>query len=182
MRKTLMTLLLLSLSLPALAADYVQAAGSTLAFAGKYQGVTFSGNFPGFSARLRFDPQQLAKATLAVDIPLATATTRNASYDDALRGAGFFDSATFPRAQFTATKFRALGGNRYAADGMLHLHGVNKPITLTFEWTPGTNPVLFGRATVQRLDFNVGGGQWADAQLIPNAIAVSTRVVFKPSP
>ena len=55
-------------------------------------------------------------------------------------------------------------------------------MTLTFEWTQGANPVLFGRAAVQRLDFGVGGGQWADTGLIPNAIAVSTRVVLKPAP
>lgn len=174
--------ILLALSTPALAADYVQAPGSTLAFAGKYQGEVFVGRFPGFSTRLSFDPRQLEAARLEVTIPMATATTRNADYDGEMRGAAFFDAAKFPQARFVAGKFRALGGNRYAADGTLTLRGASKPVTLTFEWTPGANPVLFGRAAVQRLDFAVGGGQWADTKLLPNAIAVSTRVVFKPAP
>lgn len=181
MRKLLLPALL-ALSTPALAADYVQAPGSTLAFAGKYQGEVFVGRFPGFSSTLSFDPQQLDASRLEVSIPLATATTSNAEYDGELRGASFFDSAKFPQARFVATRFRALGGNRYAADGTLTLRGIGKPVTLTFEWTPGANPVLFGRAAVQRLAFDVGGGQWADTKLIPNAIAVSTRVVFKPAP
>lgn len=181
MRKLLLPALL-ALSTPAVAADYVQAPGSTLAFAGLYQGEVFVGRFPGFSTRLSFDPQHLEDARLQVDIPIATATTRNADYDGELLGASFFDAAKFPRATYVATTFRALGGNRYAADGTLTLRGTSKPVTLTFEWTPGASPVLFGRAGVQRLAFYVGGGQWADTKLIPNAIAVSTRVVFKPAP
>ena len=40
----------------AFAADYTQAAGSTLAFEGQYQGEPFTGSFPGFGTALRFDP------------------------------------------------------------------------------------------------------------------------------
>ena len=181
MRKLLLPALL-ALSIPAVAADYVQAPGSTLAFAGKYQGEVFVGRFPGFSTRLSFDPRKLDASRLEVTIPMATATTRNADYDGQMRGTAFFDATKFPQATYVATKFRALGGNRYAADGTLTLRGASKPVTLTFEWTQGANPVLFGRAAVQRLDFGVGGGQWADTGLIPNAIAVSTRVVLKPAP
>lgn len=176
--------LLLALSLlpaPAFAADYAQAPGSTLVFAGKYQGEVFTGKFPGFATRLSFDPKQLAASKLEVTIPLATANTGNADYDGELRGSAFFDAATFPQAKYTATKFRALGGNRYAADGALSLHGVSKPVTLEFTWTAGARPVLAGKATVKRLDFGVGGGEWADTALIPDAIAISTKVVFAPA-
>jgi polyisoprenoid-binding protein YceI len=51
-------------------------------------------------------------------------------------------------------------------------------VTLTFTWTSGAQPVLEGKATVNRLDFGIGSGDWADTSLIPNAIAVSTKVVF----
>ena len=59
--------------------------------------------------------------------------------------------------------------------------GVSKPVTLTFTWTPGAQPVLSGKATVKRLDFGVGGGDWADTKTIPNEVAVSTKVVLKPA-
>jgi polyisoprenoid-binding protein YceI len=181
MRKTLLLALAL-LSAPTLAADYVQAPGSSLVFAGTYQGEAFTGRFPGFATTFRFDPKQLATSKLQVSIPLATAATSNADYDGELRGASFFDAAKFPRATYAATKFRALGGNRYAADGMLTLHGVSKPVVLEFTWTPGATPVLSGKATVKRLAFGVGAGDWADTALIPDAIAISTKVVFKPKP
>ena len=167
---------------PAFAVDYVQSTGSSLVFAGKYQGEVFTGKFPGFATRLSFDPKQLATARLEVAIPLASATTSNADYDGELRGSAFFNSAKFPQATYTASKFRALGGNRYAADGTLSLRGVDKPVTLEFTWTPGAKPVLAGKATVSRLAFGVGGGDWADTGLIPDAIAVAAKVVFQRAP
>ena len=164
---------------PVHAADYVQAAGSTLVFATKYDGEVFTGNLPGFSTRLSFDPAKLAEAKLDVTIPLAGAKTGNDDRDAALQGSDFFDVARFAQAHYSATKFRSLGGNQYAADGTLDLRGVSKPVTLTFTWTPGAAPVLSGKATVKRLEFGVGGGDWSDTGSLPNEVAVSTKVVFK---
>ena len=168
------------LAAPAQAADYVQAAGSTLAFASKYDGEVFTGTFPGFSTKLSFDPADLAASRLDVTIPLAGARTGNADRDSTLQEADFFNVAKFAQARYTATKFRSLGGNRYAADGTLALRGVSKPVTLTFTWTPGARPVLAGKATVKRLDFGVGGGDWSDTGTIPNEVAISTKVVLQP--
>lgn len=179
MRLLLAAGLAAALSLPAFAADYTQAAGSSLAFAGKYQGETFSGTFPGFRTTVSFDPVNPAAGKLSVTIPIATATTQNDDYDTEMRGAAFFDATKFAQATYTASGFRDLGNGQYAADGTLELRGVRKPVTLTFTWTPGTRPLLSGRATVRRLDFGVGGGEWADTGTIPNEIAVSTRVYLQ---
>lgn len=165
---------------PAFAADYAQATGSTLGFSGQYQGEAFNGQFPGFVTTMSFDPTKLVGAKLDVTIPLATATTRNADYDSELRGASFFNSKKFPQARYTATRFRALGGNRFAADGTLSLRGISKPVVLTFTWTAGAKPVLAGTAVVKRLDFGVGSGDWADLSVIPNEIKVTTKVVLQP--
>lgn len=172
---------LLLVAAPLCATDYVQAPGSSLAFAGSYQGEVFTGRFPGFATRLSFDPAQLASSRLDVTIPMAGATTANPDYDEQMRGDAFFDAGKYAQARYVATRFRALGGNRYAADGTLSLHGVSKPVTLTFTWTPGAQPVLAGKASVDRLDFGVGSGDWADTSLIPNAIAVSTKVILAPA-
>ena len=177
----LASLVLALAALPAFAADYVQAPGSTLTFATKYQGEVFTGRFPQFATKLTFDPASLATSKLDVTIPLAGAATGDKDRDENLRGSDFFNIAKFPQARYVASKLRALGGNRYAADGQLTLHGVSKPVTLTFTWTPGAAPVLAGQATVKRLDFGVGGGDWADTSIIPNEVAVSTKVVFAPA-
>jgi len=171
----------LAAAAPSAAAAYAQAPGSTLTFATQYQGEVFVGRLPSFTTRLRFDPKQLTTSTLDVSIALAGVTVANPEGDDALKGADFFNVAKFPQARFTATGFRSLGGNQYAADGTLSLRGASKPVTLTFTWTPGARPVLTGKATVRRLEFGVGVGDWADTSLIPNEVAISTRVVFVPA-
>lgn len=171
----------LAFAAPTFAADYAQAPGSTLTFATKYQGEVFVGHLPSFSTKFSFDPKQLATAKLDVTIPLAGVTVANPDGDDALKGAEFFNIAKFPQARFSASKFRSLGGGKYAADGTLSLRGVSKPVTLSFTWAPGAKLTLIGKATVKRLDFGVGGGEWADTELIPNEIAVSTKVVFVPA-
>jgi polyisoprenoid-binding protein YceI len=182
--RTLAFLLLFISSLaavPVLAADYVQAPGSALTFASKYQGDVFVGRFPGFSTTLSFDPEDLSSAKLDVAIPLTDADTRNPERDETLLGSDFFFISKFPQARFTATTFRSLGEDRYAADGTLSLRGLSKPVTLTFTWTAGARPVLTGKATVKRLDFNVGGGDWSDTSDLPNEVAVSTKVIFEPA-
>ncbi|MFT4257074.1 MAG: YceI family protein [Pseudoxanthomonas sp.] len=165
---------------PARAADYVQAPGSTLVFASSYDGEVFTGKFGGFATTLSFDPARLEASKLDVTITLTGSNSGNEDRDSTLLGGDFFNVAKFAQAHYTASKFRALGGNQYAADGVLNLRGISKPVTLTFTWTPGAQPVLAGKATVRRLDFGIGSGDWADTKTIPNEVAVSTKVVFKP--
>ncbi|GAB3342699.1 YceI family protein [Marilutibacter aestuarii] len=180
--QALAALLLAFAALPAIAADYVQAPGSALTFASKYQGEIFVGRFPDFRTTLSFDPADPASGRLDVAIPLATASTKNPERDETLIGEDFFFASKFPQARFQASGFRALDDGRYAADGTLSLRGISKPVTLTFEWTPGPAPVLAGKATVPRLAFGVGAGDWADVAELPDEVAVSTRVVFRPAP
>ena len=169
-------------ALPAQGADYVQAEDSSLEFSSSYDGEAFSGAFGGFDTRLSFDPARPQDARLVVDIRLSGTDTGNTDRDDTLASSDFFAVEQFARASYRATGFRALGGNRFAAEGELTLRGVSKPVTLEFTWTPGPQPVLAGEATVKRLDFGVGGGDWADTETLPDAVAIRTRVVFKPAP
>jgi len=175
-------MLVAMLAMPASAADYVQAPGSSLAFATRYDGEVFTGRFGGFDTRLSFDPQQLEDARLEVTIELAGTQTGNADRDSTLSSGDFLNVARFATARYVAGSFRALGGDRYAADGTLSLRGVSRPVTLEFTWTPGSPALLAGRATVRRLEFGVGAGDWADTGVIPDEVAISTRVFLTPAP
>ena len=178
-------LLLLFVSLAgnaAVAADWTALPGSTLGFTGSFQGEAFEGRFGKFSPQIRFDPAHLDKSRFDVRIELGTADTRNDERDEMLLSSEFFDARRQPEARYLATRFRALGGNRYVADGVLTLHGASKPVPLSFTWTAGAKPVLDGQATLKRLDFAVGSGDWADTELLPNEVKVRTRLVLAPSP
>lgn len=177
MIRTSLFLLLLA-SNAAFAADWVVQPGSTLGFSSSQQGEAFDGQFGKFTPQIRFDPNKLAESRFDVAIQLASANTRNAERDELLLGAEFFNAMKMPQARFVASKFRALGGNRYAADGALTLRGLSKPVTLTFTWTPGAKTVLAGEAVLKRLDFKVGEGDWADTSVLPNEVKVKTRLLL----
>ncbi|MBS0194008.1 MAG: YceI family protein [Proteobacteria bacterium] len=149
---------------------------STLTFSTVSQGAAIDGRFKTFTAIIDFDPAKLASSRFDVSITLSSADTAAEERDQMLRGTDFLDATHAPTARYTCTKFRSLGGNRYAADGTLTLRGVSKPVTLNFKWTPGTAPALVGDTTLNRLDFNVGGGQWADTSQIANAVKIHTAL------
>ena len=167
-------------SAPANAAEYVQAPGSTLAFASRYDGEVFTGRFSEFATKLSFDPARPEAGKLDVTIGLASADTGNADRDSTLKTSDFFDAGRIAQAKYSASGFRKLADGRYVADGTLELRGVRKPVTLTFAWTGGAQPVLEGKAVVKRLEFGVGGGDWADTSAIPDEVNISTRVALKP--
>ena len=84
------------------AADYVQAPGSTLAFASRYDGELFTGRFGDFQTRLSFDPARPEAGTLDVSIGLASADTGNDDRDSTLKTADFFNIGKFAQARYRA--------------------------------------------------------------------------------
>ena len=160
------------------AAPYKVLPGSTLGFSATYEGDAFAGSFKRFTPVIDFDPAKLATSKMDVSIELASADTQNTERDDALHGVGFFNSKRMPKARYVATRFRALGGNRYAADGALTLNGITKPVVLAFTWSGGAKPVLTGNATLKRLEFQVGSGEWSDTDVIGDAVQVKTRLLL----
>ena len=176
----LLGLLLLAAALPVSAQDWQMAKGSSLGFSSSFQGESFSGNFTRFTPQIRFDPKRLTQARFDVSIDLASANTRNGERDDTLKTSDFFDVGKSPSARYTAASFKDLGNGRYQANGTLSLRGISKPVALVFSWKPGQSAVLSGEATVNRLDFNVGIGDWKDTGILPNAVKVKTVLVLVP--
>lgn len=168
----------LALGLNAHAADWqADPATSTLSFHGAAEGETFTGHFKEFSPSIRFDPADLAASRFEVGIALASADSRNSERDETLQSGDFFATSKFPRATYSATAFRDLGDGKFAADGTLSLRGVEKPVTLEFSWVQdGNSATLDGKASLNRLDFEIGAGDWADASTIAHEVGVATTL------
>ncbi len=160
---------------------FVHAAGSMLGFASSYDGEAFEGRFARFTTAITFDPAS-ASGRFDVSIDLSSANTENEERDEVLHGKDFFNVVALPQARYEATRFRRLTDGRFVAEGSLHLRGVVQPVPLTFTWTPGASPVLEGSALVPRLVFQVGTGDWADLDLMPDAVSVTTRLVLQAKP
>jgi polyisoprenoid-binding protein YceI len=94
-------LIALTLLLPALASAHdwqVDAAHSTLGFSGEYQDGPFHGTFKHFTAKIAYDPADLAHARFDVEVDLASVDTQSAERDQTLAGSDFFDTAKTPKA------------------------------------------------------------------------------------
>lgn len=92
-----------------------------------------------------------------------------------MKGDDFFDSAAHPKAVFTATNIRHIGGDQYEARGTLDLRGVKKPATLRFTLhIVDDRARVSGSTQIDRTAFGVGQGEWAAT----DAIAAGVRVDF----
>lgn len=173
--------MLLALALPgfASAADYaVQPAGSKLGFSGSFQGQSFDGSFGQWTAAISYDPAKVASSKFDVDVDLSSVKTGDKDRDGALPGSDFFNVAKFPKAHFVTTGFRQ-NGAQVIADGNLTLRGVTKPVSLTVVFKPaGTGATLDVSGAVKRLDFGVGGGDYADTSVIANDVKINAHLVL----
>ena len=174
--KTMLLLPLLAMPGAAIAADWTQQHDSTLGFSGSAQGEAFNGQFKQFEADIRFDPQDIANARFDVRIQLDSVDSANSERDDTLRSADFFNVAAIPEARYLAEHFEK-DGDCFVAKGKLALNGKTVDVPLQFQFRiTDAEATLDGKATLDRLDFNVGGGDWADPSMIDTAVRVTTHL------
>jgi polyisoprenoid-binding protein YceI len=173
-------MLIVVFATPALAATWqADAAHSMLTFTNTYQNVEYTGQFRRFSARIDYDPTDLAHAKFDVSVDITSLDTQNAERDHAALGADFFDAAKFPRAHFVTTAVHKTADGKVVADGVLTLRGVSKPVMLEVVFMPhGNTATLVVTARLKRLDFGIGTGQWADPSLIGDGVTVRGHLVL----
>ncbi|WP_419759820.1 YceI family protein [Acidisoma sp.] len=103
---------------------------------------TWYGNFTGASGTLTFDPKALTTSALSISFPTDSISTTNAKLDGELKGAMWFNAATYPTITFKSTKIVLLGHNRGEIMGDLTFHGVTHPVTLVAHFNGGgVNPL-----------------------------------------
>ena len=176
-------LVLVLACLPATAAEWTMRPASKLGFEASAQGEAFEGGFTRFEARIRFAPDALADSRFEVDIDLASVDSRNAERDEMLADPAFFDSAATPGARYVAERFTLLDDGRYRAEGALTLRGVTQAVPLVFSWAQKAGAArLQGEATLDRLAFKVGEGEWADTEVIAREVRVLTSLDLEARP
>ncbi|HLI67113.1 MAG TPA: YceI family protein [Caulobacteraceae bacterium] len=157
--------------------------GSKIAFAGKMNDDSFTGGFSRWSADIAFDPKQLSASRVTVTIDVASASTGDADRDQAIPGADWFAAHQFPKATFTATQFKDLGGGRYEAIGDLAIRGVHRPVTLPFTLAiAGDKARMTGAVTLNRTAFGIGQGKWRTGDVVATSVAVAVQVQAHKAP
>jgi cytochrome b561/polyisoprenoid-binding protein YceI len=151
--------------------------GSALTFATTWSGDAVNGRFDTWKADILFSPDALDKSKVTVTIDIASVKTGDEQRDASLPAPDWFDSANHPKAVFTATKFEKTGADRYVAHGTLNLRGVTKPLDLPFRLKiTGDTARVSGTASLDRLAFGVGQGEWQSTEQVPAKVAVRVEL------
>jgi polyisoprenoid-binding protein YceI len=155
----------------------VNKATSQIGFRSSVGGQAFTGSFRRWDARIAFDPKALDKSSVVAVVETGSAVSGDATRDEQMPTDDWFGVAKFPRATFVAKRFQSLGGNRYRADGTLTIRNVTRPAALPFQLViAGDRAKMVGQLSVDRSAYGVGKGQFASADTIPFAVAVTIRI------
>lgn len=169
------------LSPAAHAADWaVDGAKSQIKFSGTQAGAAFTGRFAKWTAKIAFDPANVAAGHAEVTIDIASAATGDTQKDEALPQPEWFDAKKFPQAKFEAKSFRALGNDRYEAVGSLTIKGTTKDAVLPFSLKiTGDQADVVGKLEIDRIAFNVGEGPWADPTFVGAKVGLDIALSAK---
>lgn len=166
-------LLLAGVAIAAAAQWAMQPKQSKLVFVGTQAGADFEGVFEKFTADIQFDPQDLASSRFDIKIDMASVNSRDGERDDTVRSADLFDVKRWPTAHYVTGKFTTGAAGKFSATGKLTLRDVTRdvPIQFTFENKDG-GAWLRGTASLKRLDFGVGQGDWKDTSTVANEVRI----------
>jgi len=151
---------------------------SELGFTATQEGAQFSGQFHEFNVGLELVATDDGIGLLQINagIQLASVDTRYRDRDDYLVQQDWFYIDMWPQAVFQSSTIRQLGGGRFIADGTLSLRGVSQAAEVELELIleeNGERGNLVGNASINRLDFGVGQGEWASTEWVGDEVNVT---------
>jgi polyisoprenoid-binding protein YceI len=120
------------------------------------------GRFNQTSGKILLDPESAA-GSIHIAIETASISTGLAELEEHLRGKDFLDAERYPQITFVADKLNFNKDRLVAADGILILHGISKPVHLTVDhFYCGMNLITLKNTcganvttTIKRSDFGV---------------------------
>lgn len=147
-----------------------QVQDGTLAITVTQLGSEVTGTFSDWTAAIRFDETVENGPAGSVEVTIAIGSLTLGSVTSQAMGPDYFDSATFPTAQFNADIMRVVDG--YEAQGALTIRDQTIPVTLPFGLSVnGDEASMTGRLTLDRRNFGIGDNM-ADEGSLKFAVGV----------
>lgn len=178
------TLVLASLvASPAIAAQKIVPAQSSVDFTSRQMNVPVQGKFEKFDGQIDVDPAkpETGKVTFTVDLGSASIGTPEALVE--LKKPEWFDVAKSPTATFQSTSIKAAGPGRIEVAGKLTIKGTTRdvvvPMTLVQQ---GDVLKANGEFTIKRLDYKIGAGEWGDTSLVANEVVIRPKLTVQGTP
>lgn len=181
MRAALLLIALFA-ALPARADDCraVDARLGKLRFEAAQAGAPFRGEFRRFGGTVCFAGGRVAKIDVWLDP--ASVDAGLPEIDDALKGEAFFETQRYPRIEYSSNSIDT-GDGEEIAHGTLQIKGSRRALEVPFRTKSLAGGALevAGRLSLNRLDYGVGTGEWADTKWLGAAVTVSFDVRLPPA-
>lgn len=135
MRHLVLAFVFCSVSSLAFANNYtIDKDHSSIDFTVKHLGISnVKGSFKDFEGKIVMDEKKPSTDSATVTIKTTSIDTGTAKRDEHLKSPDFFDTSKFPEMSFKTTKVTKTG-RTFKIDGLLTLHGVEKPVSLKAEF------------------------------------------------
>jgi polyisoprenoid-binding protein YceI len=174
----LILLLAMSASLPALAQECytVDAARGSVTYELKQAGSPFRGSFRRFGGELCLSADRASR----VEVWLDPASTDSGlpEIDKALKDKDFFAVGQYPRIVYASQTVEARG-NAQLARGILEMKGKRRRLDVPFSLQrQGDGLVASGTMTLNRLDYDIGTGEWSNTSWLGGEVKVEFRAVL----
>lgn len=152
---------------------------SRISCVSKQMNVPVEAVFRKFTAQISFDPARPESAKATIEIDVGSFDIDNAEANDEARGKAWFDARNFPKATFTSTAVKALGGGRFEARGPLTIKGKTVEVVTPFTYreAPG-GAVVDGNFSVRRLQYNIGEGAWKDTDTVADEVQIRYQLTL----
>lgn len=174
--------LMFLVGLPLQAATWVIAPEeSRVTFTYSYGTDPYTGEFKNVQATFDIDPMSPGSCKFEVTIQIADIVVDSPEVLDYLLDYELFDVDQWPTSTFSAQKCTLKSLNSFDSEGTLTIRDQTHPLTFPFEFEvemvdgqPRFH--LTSEVTIQRLQYGVGQGYWANTGEVPNDVLIKVDV------
>lgn len=178
-------LCMLVFALPAQAVEFnrVSPEQSRVGFIATQMGEEVRGGFRDFRADLTFDPARPEAARARIEIDLASVDIGSQARNAELIGPDWLHVRAHPKASFESTAVRALGRNRFEAQGRMTIRGQTRAVKVRFTCRPlEARGLIEGGVSIKRLDYGIGQAVWGDTGIVSDVVRIQFRLLAESVP
>ena len=175
MKKLLCLCLLCSFNVHAEECLAIDSEKTRIVFEVEQAGTPFEGSFKRSGGEACLENGAITRIDAWFDP--ASADTGLPELDVALAGEQFFATKEFPRASFRSDRIERTAEG-FIAHGSLTMKGTSKPFELPFVLEQsGDGYHASGEASVRRLEFGIGTGEWSDTAWLADEVKARFSIV-----
>ena len=154
----------------------------SIQFTASYDDIAFNGVFRKFTSTISIDPIHLESSYIRSTIDVTSIDTNSRDRDQALAESDWFYFNNFPQATFSSTHISLIEPDLYSITGVLQIRDQKKQISFPLEWQviDDNHAHAHAQFELDRRDFNIGLGEWAEDETIGFNISVEISINYKP--